>query len=164
MHSLRWFRSVTVLPGVPRERDCSWSPHWVSFVGFGAFLVPQYPRYRGSVAHTSGCFSVPALVDAFGRGRGVNFLSLAFGSVQCRASAIGKECVYPSSVLMFQQALQRPSIATWSVSTLSLLPSRFEFAGSDNRKPGRCRIWCMLPRQSFIHDVSSADPLGLRAL
>ena len=27
-----------------------------------------------------------------------------------------------------------------------------------------CRIWFLLPRQSFIHDVSSADPLGLRAL
>ena len=27
-----------------------------------------------------------------------------------------------------------------------------------------CRIWFLLHRQSFIHDVSSADPLGLRAL
>ena len=27
-----------------------------------------------------------------------------------------------------------------------------------------CRIWFLLPRQSSIHDVSSADPLGLRAL
>ena len=26
------------------------------------------------------------------------------------------------------------------------------------------RIWCLLHRQSFIHDVSSADPSGLRAL
>ena len=28
----------------------------------------------------------------------------------------------------------------------------------------QCRKWFLLPRQSFIHDVSSADPLGLRAL
>ena len=27
-----------------------------------------------------------------------------------------------------------------------------------------CRIWFLLPRQSFIDDVTSADPLGLRAL
>ena len=31
-------------------------------------------------------------------------------------------------------------------------------------KADECRIWFLLPRQSFIHDVSSADPLGLRAL
>ena len=31
-------------------------------------------------------------------------------------------------------------------------------------RAGPCRIWFLLHRQSFIHDVSSADPLGLRAL
>ena len=27
-----------------------------------------------------------------------------------------------------------------------------------------CGMWFLLPRQSFIHDVSSADPSGLKAL
>ena len=31
-------------------------------------------------------------------------------------------------------------------------------------RAGQCRVWFLLPRQSFIHDVSSVDPLGLRAL
>ena len=31
-------------------------------------------------------------------------------------------------------------------------------------RAGPCRLWFLLPRQSFIHVVSSADPLGLRAL
>ena len=31
-------------------------------------------------------------------------------------------------------------------------------------RAGPCRIWFLLHRQSFIHDVSFADPLGLRAL
>ena len=32
------------------------------------------------------------------------------------------------------------------------------------QKSWKCRLWFLLPRQSFIHVVSSADPLGLRAL
>ena len=31
-------------------------------------------------------------------------------------------------------------------------------------KAGECRLWFWLPRQSFIHFVSSDDILGLRAL
>ena len=31
-------------------------------------------------------------------------------------------------------------------------------------RAGSCRIWFLLHLQSFIHDVTSADPLGLRAL
>ena len=39
--------------------------------------------------------------------------------------------------------------------------NRFCVASTGSRN---CRICFLLPRQSFIHDVSSADPLGLRAL